>query len=149
VFAGHSAARETSGEFPTEIKVVERLPTAQELITLARSVGWSDFFPLDRVDKHVAAPAFGVVAIDTITGRTIGCALLLTDHASFYYIKDVIVDPAWQKRRIGTALMNALMLWLDRNAVPKSLVGLYTGENLEPFYRQFGFSNAFGMCKRM
>lgn len=149
VFAGNSAVREKSGEFPAEVKILERLPTAQELIALARSVGWSDFLPMDRIDKQLAAPAFGVVAIDSSTGATIGCALLLTDHASFYYIKDVMVQPEWQKRRVGTALMNTLTQWLDRNAVPKSLVGLYTGENLAPFYRQFGFSNAFGMCKRM
>ena len=149
VFAGHSAVREKSGEFPPEVRIVERLPSAQELLALAQSVGWSDFFPMDRVDKHIAAPAFGVVAIDSSSGTTIGCALLLTDHASFYYIKDVMVRPEWQKRRIGTALMNTLMLWLERNAVPKSLVGLYTGENLEPFYKQFGFGSAFGMCKRM
>jgi hypothetical protein len=39
--------------------------------------------------------------------------------------------------------------WIEENAAPGSLVGLYTGENLAPFYRQFGFSEGFGMCRRI
>lgn len=149
VFSGHMAGRDKSGDFPASVKIEERLPTTQELKQLADSVGWTDSFPAHRLEQHLKAIHYGVVAVDSISGTTIGCALLLTDHASFYYIKDVMVKPEWQKQRVGTALMQVINQWLMRHAVKGALVGLYTGENLEPFYRQFGFGNAYGMCKRM
>jgi GNAT superfamily N-acetyltransferase len=149
VFAGHTGEREKSGVYPTAVKIIERVPTVVELLSLKNAVGWSDSQSDDQLNKMVTAPAFGAVAVDTSTNDVVGCVLLLTDHASFYYVKDLMVRPEWQKQRIGTALMHALMRWLDQNAVPRGLVGLYTGENLEPFYRQFGFSPAFGMCKTM
>ena len=149
VFSGHSSVRESSGQFPSSVMIEERLPAPDELLALAESVGWSDNFPPDRIEQHLKAIQYGVVAVDTVTGQAVGCALLMTDHASFYYVKDVMVKPEWQKKRIGTALMNAINQWLDRNAAKGALVGLYSGENLEPFYRQFGFAKAFGMCRRV
>jgi GNAT superfamily N-acetyltransferase len=75
--------------------------------------------------------------------------LLLGDHASFYYIKDVMVRPEWQCKRVGTALLQSISHWLESNAVSNSMVGLITGENLEPFYRQFSFRPVFGMQQTM
>lgn len=150
LFAGHSALREKSGEFPESVVIVERIPTQAEYTVLMKSVGWFDeSITEDLISKRVKAAAHGVVAIDQKSETTIGCALMLTDHASFYYIKDLMVEKSWQSRRIGTALLRALTDWLERNAVPKSLVGLYTGENLEPFYTQFGFTKTFGMIRWM
>lgn len=149
VFSGHSANREKSTTLPGHVAIVARTPTAEEFKSLATSVGWLDFLNLDRMPEHLSAPLFSVVAIDTQKDETIGCALVLGDSSSFYYIKDVMVRPDWQGKRIGTALMKAVADWLDKNAVDKSLVGLYTGGNLEPFYTQFGFVKGFGMVKRM
>jgi GNAT superfamily N-acetyltransferase len=90
---------------------------------------------------------FAVVAEDTASGEAIGCAFLLGDRHSCYYVKDVVVYPAWQAKRVGTALMQALTDWLEANAADKAMVGLFTGEMLEPFYEQFGFTKAFGMTR--
>jgi GNAT superfamily N-acetyltransferase len=97
----------------------------------------------------VAAPVFAAVAEDTVSGDTVGCALLLGDNASFYYVKDVMVHPQWQNMRIGSALMKALTNWLDTNGADQALVGLYTGHGLAPFYEKFGFTPAFGMNRKI
>ena len=60
----------------------------------------------------------------------------------------MMVHPDYQCKRVGTALMQKLNDWLEGHAAPEALVGLYTGENLAPFYRQFGFRESFGMSKR-
>jgi hypothetical protein len=44
--------------------------------------------------------------------------------------------------------MEKLNEWLELHAPPEALIGLYTGENLASFYRQFGFRPSFGMCRR-
>jgi len=151
VFSGHMADRQRSGTFPRNVKIVERKPTVEEFVALRKSVGW--YSPIDTTPgllaTHLAVPVYGVIAVDTDTNETIGCALIMSDNASFYYVKDVLVKKEWQKRRIGTALMRTLTDWIDQNGIPKSLVGLYTGENLEGFYQQFGFGKAFGMVKQV
>lgn len=148
-FAGNSGEHNTSGEFPSQVRIIERKPTAAEFLLLCASVGWGKSYSEEQVNNHLAAPAFSAVAVDGHSGKTIGCVLLITDHSSFYYIKDLIVHPEWQKRKIGTALMHTITQWLDQHSIPNSLVGLYTGENLESFYRQFGFTPAFGMVRMM
>lgn len=149
IFSGHSAERKKSVDFPENVVIVERKPTREEFLALEHSVGWTDTLNMSRLTEHLAAPVFGVVAVDTITNEAIGCALVISDNASFYYIKDVMVKKEWQGKRVGTALMKAVSDWLDKNGLKKSLVGLYTGENLEPFYSQFGLTKAFGMIRRI
>lgn len=140
-----SARTKSKPTLPDTVRIVNRVPSAAEVSRLARLVGWSS--PSEETRKQIALSMipFAVVAENTITGEAIGCAFLLGDQAGFYYVKDVIVDPAWQGMQVGTALMQALTDWLDAYAPDKSFVGLHTGENLAPFYRQFGFAPFFGM----
>ena len=91
---------------------------------------------------------YGVVAEDP-KGHAIGCALLLSDEASFYYVKDVIVHPQWQRRGVGSMLMKKLSEWLDANAPEGAYIGLFTGENLVSFYKRFDFVPTFGMSRRI
>ena len=92
-----------------------------------------------------------VVAV--VAGQTVGCAFLTGDNAGFYYVRDVIVHPDWQGRRIGTALMQALMEHLRAHGPAHALVGLFTGSHLHDFYAQFGFrgpnSGLYGMTQTL
>ncbi|MGZ5190391.1 MAG: GNAT family N-acetyltransferase, partial [Flavisolibacter sp.] len=73
----------------------------------------------------------------------------LSDNVSFYYIKDLMVDPKYQNKKVGSALMKTLTKYIEDNAPDRALVGLYTGENLTEFYKQFGFVSSFGMTRRI
>jgi GNAT superfamily N-acetyltransferase/catechol 2,3-dioxygenase-like lactoylglutathione lyase family enzyme len=130
---------------PATIRIRERMPTVIEYRALMLAVGWTTFLDDPLIEKALCASIYAVVAEDSLSGETIGCALLLGDNASFYYIKDVMVRPDWQSKRIGSALLQTISRWLDTYGVSNSMVGLITGENLEPFYRQFGFRPVFGM----
>lgn len=147
-FAGIIADKEKSAtNLLQNISIIDRIPSVEEYRNLASAVGWSPSPDDDVIKTILAAAAFAVVARDNTTGTVVGCALLLGDHATFYYMKDVIVHPTWQRKRIGTALMQALTDWLEKNAADNALVGLITGEGLEPFYQQFGFAPAFSMVR--
>jgi GNAT superfamily N-acetyltransferase len=97
--------------------------------------------------QRLAAAIYTVVAEDASSSSAIGCALLLGDGASFFYVKDVMVHPDWQRKKVGTSLMQHLIHWVENNAPEKSLIGLYTREGLESFYGQFGFAQSFGMIR--
>jgi len=134
---GISHRKEESGDRPESIVIVERKPTAEEYLQLMAAVGWGTK-DVSVTEKILEAPLFCAVAEDSSTNKVVGCVLLLGDGASFYYVKDLMVHPDWQAKGVGTALMQKLNDWVDENAAPASLVGLYTGENLAPFYRRFG-----------
>ena len=143
-----SMRNKKSGDLPESITVIERMPSVDEYEELVKAVGWKS---RDRASTEsiLKAPLWTAVAEDSNTQKTVGCVLLLGDGASFYYVKDMMVHPDYQAKRIGTALMQRLNQWLEANAAPSALVGLYTGETLAPFYRQFGFGPAFGMTRNL
>ncbi len=151
VFAGAPIGdkKVSSEELPSTIKIIPRSPTVKEYQQLTASVGWSLYSSDEVVTKLLSAPVFAAIAEDTATNEVIGCALLLGDHASFYYIKDLVVHPDWQSKHVGTALMKELTAWLEKNGANNSLVALITGEALGPFYKPFGFTPAFCMIKYM
>ncbi len=149
-FAGALSERDKSEGLPPEVRIVGRIPTIQEYreVSAATNKG-AHSLTEGNAEKILAAVVYAAVAEDTLSNQVIGCALLTGDGASFYYVKDVFVHPAWQGKRLGTALMHELNNWLENNAATGALVGLFTGENLEPFYQQFGFAKGFGMVKYM
>ena len=149
VFAGPPLhdKKTPSAALPSTIKIIPRSPTVKEYQYLTAAVGWSLYSSDEVVTKLLSAPVFAAIAEDTATSEVIGCALLLGDHASFYYIKDLVVHPDWQAKHVGTELMKELTRWLEKNGANNSLVALITGEALASFYKPFGFVPAFCMIK--
>jgi catechol 2,3-dioxygenase-like lactoylglutathione lyase family enzyme/GNAT superfamily N-acetyltransferase len=145
----HISPDEKSETLPPNIKIIRRKPTATEHLNLIKAVGWTSSLN-DEMEKIVVeAPVFAVVAEDTSSNEVIGCAMLLGDNASFYYVKDVMVHPVWQNKCVGTTLMQELTNWLDAYGAEHALVGLYTGPGLTAFYEKFGFKTAFGMSRKV
>jgi GNAT superfamily N-acetyltransferase len=147
IFAGAlvSDRKQNSEDLPSSVRIIRRSPSIKEYQYLASSVGWSLYTDDAIVEKMLAAPLFAVVAEIAATNEVAGCALLLVDDASFYYVKDVIVHPRWQSKHVGTAMMKELTLWLENNGADKAMVALITPETLAPFYQQFSFAPAFSM----
>ena len=144
IFAGASASEEKKSVSASGVRIIPRIPTKEEYLRLINAVGWVSYAHENNVEKILAAPLFGVVA-ENETADVIGTALLLGDGVSFYYVKDVMVDPAWQRKRIGSAMMKKLAEWLDQNAPENAFVILITAETLGAFYQQFDFAPIFGM----
>jgi GNAT superfamily N-acetyltransferase/uncharacterized glyoxalase superfamily protein PhnB len=132
---------------PENIRIVETAPSVSRYLELIKSVGWSSSPEHDPKIQFDAA-VLSVVAEDTSTGEIIGCAFLLGDDKTVYYVKDVIVHPDYQLKRIGTALMRRIEDYLNTKGANNATVGLYTGEGLINFYRQFGFNQMTGAMYR-
>jgi GNAT superfamily N-acetyltransferase/uncharacterized glyoxalase superfamily protein PhnB len=151
IFAGAPISKQekTEAVIPPAVNIIERTPTVKEYLGLVEAVGWGKYTNPALAEKILAAPIFAVVAEDPETNQAIGCALVLGDGAGFYFVKDLMVHPAWQKKQVGSMLMNELNDWLDRNAPEIAHAYLFTGENLAPFYKQFDFMPAFGMVRQI
>jgi len=147
-FAEPVTERERSGGiFPENVKVTGRIPTAKEFCDLLCAMDNNSSPDESKAEKVLAAAVAGAVAEDTVKGEIIGCALLVGDNVSFYYVKNVMVHPQWQGRKIGTAMMHELMNWFEANGPADTTISLISAPHLEPFYQQFGFGKVFAMLK--
>lgn len=129
----------TAGRAPaTGVAIVERLPTPEEYRALIRAVGWAGHEQTDRVGPMLAGVRSGVVAVEG--GRVVGTGLVVGDGATFAYLRDIMVDPEWQGRGVGSRIVAALLEIIRRPGPESLLVTLFTGQNLAEFYEPFGFS---------
>jgi GNAT superfamily N-acetyltransferase len=148
-FAAQAKPRNVHQQTSSSFRIVTRIPTLSEQSHVARGVGWlpEEGAAVNRPPSESIACA--TVAEDAATGEVIGCAFLIGIKDSFYYIREVMVVPAWQNNRVGTALMQGLIDWLKANVSPKATVGLFTGDHLAPFYKQFGFAQTCGLYRQV
>lgn len=137
-------------DLPSGVKIITRRPTVAEYRSLIEAVGWSRYSNPTAAKKAIAGALHMVVAEHK--GKAIGTGAVLGDGATFFYIKDIMVQPAWQKKGVGTAMMDALVAWLNKNAPKKALITLFTGRNLKNYYARYGFQGPetylYGMAMR-
>jgi GNAT superfamily N-acetyltransferase/uncharacterized glyoxalase superfamily protein PhnB len=147
-FSAPITDREKKVHSPVAFRIVARNPSLAEFKSLTKAVNWTADPDAD-LERQWKSAVHVVVAESMENGRAIGCAFLCGDNINFYYVKDVIVHPDWQGRRVGTAMMNELTSWFEHHAPAHATVGLFTGEQLAPFYKQFGFAQACGMYRKV
>ena len=129
---------------PDHVRIDERMPSVQEHLALADSVGWKS--DAESMTLALRNSLFGVVAVDTRERgkeRVVGCVRVVGDGARFFYVQDVMVMPEFQHQRIGSALMESVMGWLKREAPKGAYIGLFTGK--PAFYERYGFQSGNGM----
>jgi GNAT superfamily N-acetyltransferase/uncharacterized glyoxalase superfamily protein PhnB len=138
-----------AGKLPESVRIVARKITMEEYKILLTSVGWISADNDSVIHPLFDSALFTAIAEDKISDKAIGCAFVFGDGKAFYYVKDVVIHPAWQRKGIGTGLMEELDRWLELNAPDKAVAGLFTGDHLSNFYKQFGFTEACGMYKQI
>ena len=144
------AVREARKQLAPGIRLEVRPITAAEHARLFESVNWTQHFNMSVAADALQRSLHTVVA--TIGDEAVGMARVTGDGAFTFYVQDVVVVPEHQRVGIGTALMEAVMRWIDQNAPPKAFVALFTARRLAPFYEQFGFlgpeRSSYGMAYR-
>lgn len=119
------------------VRVIERLPTADEYRTLCDAVGWTAVMNYDVAAASLARSLYGVVALHG--ERTVGMARVVGDGAIYHYLQDVVVDPGYQRRGIGGRMVAQVVAHLHERAPARAFVGVFAAEGTEAFYRAHGF----------
>ena len=76
-----------------------------------------------------------------ISGEII--AVIYKNETNGYTICDIVIDPAYQGRGLGTEIMNRLLTYLE-NQTPENgrvSVQLIAEKGKETFYKKFGFQS--------
>ena len=113
--------------------------SAEEFILLWETV-WGQGPTLEQTKLAMEHTLFRVSVFDD--DRIIGMARMIGDLGLNYYIKDVVVIPAYQGRGIGRLLINELLKFVNDNGIRGTgiFVELCAMPDKMPFYEKFGFS---------
>ena len=79
-----------------------------QLINLYTSVGWNSYTQNPRqLQKAIANSLLAIGAYDH--NQLVGLIRVVGDGLTIIYIQDLLVNPAYQRRGIGTKLMNSVL----------------------------------------
>lgn len=112
--------------------------SAEEFIELWETV-WGAGPSLEQTRLAMAHTTFRVSVYDG--DRIVGMARMIGDLGLDYYIKDVVVRPAYQGQGIGTLMIDELLRFIRDNGVSGTgvFVELCAAPDKIPFYEKFGF----------
>ena len=112
--------------------------SAEEFILLWETV-WGQGPTLEQTKLAMEHTLFRVSVFDD--DRIIAMARMIGDLGLNYYIKDVVVIPAYQGRGIGRLLINELLKFVNDNGIRGTgiFVELCAMPDKMPFYEKLGF----------
>ncbi|QUD90787.1 GNAT family N-acetyltransferase [Phenylobacterium montanum] len=71
--------------------------------------------------------------------EAIGMGRVIGDGGCFFQVVDIAVDPRFQGRGYGKAIMVEIMAWLEAEVPPTGYVSLIADGPAKDLYAQFGF----------
>ena len=116
------------------ITYIENKPTsAKAIATLRQSVGWNGMESC--YNNPLMTSYYHIACYDG--EKLIGYVDTVSNGVTDAYIQDLMVDPSYQGRGIGTDLMNRIIAKLKENKI--YMISVFYDEKLKNFYGRFGF----------
>lgn len=120
------------------INIKENINNVQEFNYLYDAVGWGSY------DEEITKVALQntLYSVSIYDGeKIIGYGRLIGDGICFIYIHDVMVEPNYQSKKIGTLIMSKLLEKIKDIMEENPDARVYLGASLgkDGFYRKFGF----------
>ena len=109
-----------------------------DIVRLLRCTYWADQRPVEQIEKSVRnSSCYGVYLEEA---GFVGFARVISDYATTYYLCDVVIDPAYRHRGLGTALVSHIL------SLPEyaGLRGFLVTRDAHGLYEKFGFRSADG-----
>ena len=116
--------------------IEEKIPTAQQWMSLRQSVGWATF-PTQAAQRSLELTPFCVCAF--AGDELVGMGRVLGDQVITFYVGNVMVRPEHQGAGLGSQIMERIMVYLRKNAVPGAIASLLAIQGKEDFYERYGF----------
>jgi GNAT superfamily N-acetyltransferase len=108
--------------------------SSKQIAALRRSVGWNGMGSC--YNNPLMTSYYHIACYDG--DRLVGYVDTVSNGVTDAYIQDLMVDPAYQGKGIGTELMNRIITKLKENKIFMISV-IYGNTELAPFYERFGF----------
>ncbi len=111
----------------------------EEVERLLKTTYWAGKRSLEQIEASMRnSCCYGVFPAEE--NRLIGFARVITDHATAYYLCDVIIDGAYRRQGLGKALVSHIV------SLPEyaSLRGFLFTRDAHGLYEKFGFETVNG-----
>lgn len=108
----------------------------REILNLYNSVGWSNYTSNPSMLKNACKHSLKILGAYDVD-RLAGIIRVTGDGYSMIYIQDIIVLPEYQRKGIGTLLLEKI-LFEYKNVYQKVLITDNTAKNIQ-FYKSAGF----------
>ena len=107
----------------------------EDIVRLLRMTYWADKRPEETIAKSIReSDCFGICT--DATDQLIGFARVITDHATAYYLCDVIIDPEYREQGLGKALVSHITAQFSWQR------GLLLTRDAHGLYAHYGFASA-------
>ena len=106
----------------------------EEVVRLLKMTYWANHRSREQIEKSMRNSMCYGVYIDT-EEKLVGFARVISDFATTYYLCDVIIDPAYQRQGLGTALVSHIESLPDY----AGLRGILITRDAHELYRKFGY----------
>lgn len=120
------------------LKYINKNPEVTEYNSLTQSVGWGT---RDEkiVEQALENTLYSLCVYDN--NKLVGFGRIIGDKTIFLHIQDVIVNPEYQGKKIGTNIMLALLKKVEEYKKVNPSIKTYLGasKGKEDFYKKFGF----------
>ena len=107
-----------------------------ELLNLYKEQWWSKHRTIHDT-KTIAKESDIIIGVTTKTGQLVGFLRVLTDFVDIAVIYDVIIHKNYQKRGLGTILMNQVTQHSKLQSI--RYLDLFCKPEMNTFYQQLGF----------
>jgi ribosomal protein S18 acetylase RimI-like enzyme len=116
--------------------IEEKPPTVEEYQRLRRAVGWPKVDP-EATRIGLCNALYSVIARQK--DEVVGCGRVVGDRGIYFYIQDIIVEPAHQRKGLGRRIMDGVMRYIESQGRTNSFIGLMAAEGSAGFYTRYGF----------
>ncbi len=120
------------------IRIDENRISVSDFNYLTDKVGWG-IRDAKIVEEALNNTLYSVSVYDN--DKIIGYGRIIGDKTIFLYIQDIMVIPEYQKKKIGTMIMNNLLAKINeyKKINPNLRTYLGASKGKEKFYEKFGF----------
>lgn len=112
----------------------------EEFCNLQESVGFGR--PDSKQVETALKNSIYILSVEE-DGKIVGMGRLVGDYARNFYLQDIFINPHYQRKGIGTAIVKKLLNYIENLEIKNCsiMVGLMAAKGKEDFYKKLGFSS--------
>ena len=136
------------GKVCGEVRLVDNILQAEDFIRLRLQTGFVEI-PVNHARKALQNGLINVSAI--YNGELVGMGRLVGDGAMYWYLQEIVILPQFQRKGIGTMIVNHLVDYAKANSTTGKFttIGGVSAKGKEPFYEKMGFEIISNGIKKM
>ena len=131
-----------------EVRLVDNILQAEDFVRLRIETGFAEI-PVEHARKALQNGLTNVSAI--YNGELVGMGRLVGDGAMYWYLQEIIILPKYQRKGIGTIIVDYLVDYAKANSITGNFttIGGVSAKGKEPFYEKMGFEIISNGIKKM